>query len=83
MLKINSMTTTLIKKKLAKAINEIDDSDFLKALHTIVSSKQEEEAIYQLSNAQKKELDKRAANHKAGLSKSFSWVEVKKSLLKK
>ena len=83
MLKLNSMTTTLIKKKLAKAISEIDDSDFLKALHTIVSSKQEEEAIYQLSNAQKKELDKRAANHKAGLSKSFSWAEVKKSLLKK
>ncbi len=49
------MTTTLIKKKLAKAINEIDDPDFLEALHTIVNSKKDEELAYQLSDAQKKE----------------------------
>ena len=77
------MTTTLIKKKLTKAINEIDDTDFLQALHTIVSSKKEEKFAYQLSAAQKKELDKRQANHKSGLSKSYSWAAVKKSLLKK
>ena len=77
------MTTTLIKKKLTKAISEIDDSDFLLALHTIVNSKKEEESAYQLSVAQKKELDKRVANHKSGRSKSYSWAEVKKSLLKK
>jgi putative addiction module component (TIGR02574 family) len=78
-----NMTTTLIKKKLTKAINEIDDSDFLQALHTIVNSKKEEESAYQLSAAQKKELDKRLASHKSGQSKSYSWTEVKKSLLKK
>ncbi len=77
------MTTTLIKKKLTKAINEIDDSDFLQALHTIVNSKKEEESAYQLSSAQKKELDKRLASHKSGQSKSYSWAKVKKSLLKK
>ena len=77
------MTTTLIKKKITQAISEIDDSDFLQALHTIVSSKKEEDAIYQLSSAQKKELDKRRASHKSGESKSHSWTEVKKSLLKK
>lgn len=77
------MTTTLIKKKITQAISEIDDSDFLQALHTIVSSKKEENAIYQLPPAQKRELDKRQANHKSGQSKSYSWAEVKKSLLKK
>lgn len=77
------MTTNLIKKKLTKAINEIDDSDFLQALHTIVNSKKEEEFAHQLSAAQRKELDKRQTNHKSGQSKSYSWVEVKKSLLKK
>ncbi len=77
------MTTTLIKKKLAQAISEIDDSDFLQALHTIVSSKKEEDAIYQLSPVQKKELDKRQTSHKSGQSKSYSWAEVKKVLLKK
>ena len=83
MVKSDRMTTTLIKKKLAKAISEIDDSDFLQALHTIVSSKKEEDAIYRLSPAQKKELDKRQASHKSGQSKSYSWTQVKKSLLKK
>ncbi len=75
------MTTTLIKKKLTKAINEIDDAGFLEALHTIVNSKKEEENNYQLSPAQKKELDKRHAAHKSGQSKSYAWGTVKKSLL--
>ena len=77
------MTTILIKKKLTKAINEIDDSEFLVALHTIVNSKKEEEKIYQLSSVQKRELDRRQARHKSGESKSYSWMAVKKSLLKK
>ena len=77
------MTTTLIRKKLTQAINEIEDTDFLRALHTIVNSKKEEEAIYQLSSPQKKELDKRKEKHLKGESKSYSWAEVKKSLLKK
>lgn len=77
------MTTILIKRKLTKAINEIDDSDFLEALHTIVNSKKEEEKTYQLSPEQKKELDRRQTRHKSGQSKSYSWAAVKKSLLKK
>jgi len=77
------MTTTLIKKKLTTAINKIDDNDFLQALHTIVNAKKEEEAIYELSPAQKKELDKRQARHQSGESKSYSWAAAKKSLLKK
>lgn len=77
------MTTILIKKRLTKAINEIDDTDFLEALQTIINSKKEEETIYQLSSGQKKELDKRQARHRSGESKSYSWAAVKKSLLKK
>lgn len=77
------MTTTLIKKKLTSAINEIDDNDFLQALHTIVNAKKEEDAIYQLSPAQKRELDKRQARHRSGNSKSYSWAATKKSFLKK
>lgn len=74
------MTTSVLKKKLTKAIDNIEDADFLKALHTIVSSKTEETA-FGLSATQKKELDRRMADHKAGRSKSYSWDEVKKSLL--
>lgn len=77
------MTTTILKRKLAKAINEIDDAQFLQALHTIVTSKNEEDVIYELTAAQKKELDRRQANHLSGKSKSFSWSEVKKAALKR
>ncbi len=77
------MTTTIIKKKLTKAINEMDDPAFLVALHTIVNSKLEEDVIHQLSSRQKKELDLREARHQSGASKSYSWAGVKKSLLKK
>ncbi len=76
------MTTLLIKKKLTKAINDIEDPDFLSALHTIVRNKMEEEHISALSAAQKKELDKRKQSHKKGLSKSYSLTELKKSLPK-
>lgn len=77
------MTTTLIKKKLTEAINEINDTDFLEALQIIVNSKKNEESVYQLSASQKKELDKRLENHKSEKSKSYTWTEVKNSLLKK
>lgn len=47
------MTVTRLKQDLTKAINEIDDTHFLQALHTIVISRQDEQALYQLSTAQK------------------------------
>ena len=77
-----SMTTTLLKKKLSKAINSIEDIGFLQALHTIVQSKKKED-VYVLTPAQKKELDRRMANHLNGKSKSYSWAEVKKAGLRK
>lgn len=76
------MTTTLIKKKLTKAINEIDDAAFLTALHTIVNNKKEEEDIYELSASQKKELDRRRSRHKAGQSRSYTLSSLQKSLIK-
>ncbi|MEO5947774.1 MAG: addiction module protein [Chitinophagaceae bacterium] len=77
------MTTTGIKKQLTEAINKIDDTDFLEALQIIVNSKKDEESASQLSASQKKELDKRLKSHKSDQSKSYTWPEVKKSLLKK
>jgi hypothetical protein len=76
------MTTVFIKKKLAKAINNIEDPAFLSALHTIVSNKMEDKEIYELSVMQKKELDNRKKLHGSGQSKSYSLAELKKSLLK-
>lgn len=77
------MTTSGIKKKLTKAINEIDDPEFLNALHTIIHNKREEVELFELSAAQKKELDNRKSSHKAGNSKSYNLNTLKKTLLKK
>jgi len=76
------MTTSVLKRKLTRAINDIDDPEFLQALHTIVLSKNEE-IIYHLTPAQKKELDRRRSNHLSGKSKSYTWEEVKKAALRK
>jgi hypothetical protein len=80
---IKAMTRVVLKKKLTKAINEIDDTEFLQALHTIIAAKQEDAIIYGLTVAQKRELDKRKANHLSGKTKSYTWAEVKKTALKK
>ena len=77
------MTVTRLKQDLTKAINEIDDTHFLQALHTIVTSRQDEQVRYQLSTAQKNELDLRKESHIKGKSKSYTWAEVKKEALKK
>lgn len=76
------MTTALLKKKLSKAINSINDPGFLEALHIIVQSKSGE-TIHELTPTQKKELDKRLASHISGKSKSYTWAEVKKAAFKK
>ena len=76
------MTTSILKKKLARAIDEIDDTEFLKALHTIVQSKNEE-TFFVPGPVQKKELDRRRLNHLNGKSRSYTWAEVKKAALKR
>ena len=75
------MTTTILKKKLTKAINEIDDAGLLLAVYTIIEKQLESQPEYQLTAMQKKEPDRRMADHKAGRTKSYPWEEVKKNLL--
>ena len=55
------MTTSFLKKRLTRAINDIDDTEFLKALHTIVQSKNEE-SVYEPTLAQKKELERKVVS---------------------
>ena len=75
------MTTTILKKKLTKAINEIDDAGLLEAVYTILEKQLASPPEYELTKAQKRELDRRLAGHKAGSTKSSPWDDVKKSLL--
>jgi putative addiction module component (TIGR02574 family) len=75
------MTTVNLKKNIHKAVDKIDDPELLRAVYTILEREIENAEQYELTPAQKKELDRRLANHKSGKSKSYSWEEVKGSLL--
>jgi putative addiction module component (TIGR02574 family) len=77
------MTTVKLKKNIHKVVEKIDDAGLLQAVYTILEKQMEVTADYELTAAQKKELDKRIVSHKNGKSKSHSWAEVKKDLLKK
>lgn len=77
------MTTVHLKKNIHKAVDKIEDAGLLQAVYTILEKQMEATSEYELTTAQKKELDKRLAAHKAGRSKSYSWAEAKRTLLKK
>ena len=75
------MTTTTLKKGIHKAVDNVNDNEILKAVYTILQKNSEEE-LYTLAPAQKRELDKRLAEHKAGKLKYYTFDEVKKAARK-
>lgn len=77
------MKTSEIKKNIHRAVDKIEDTNLLQAFYTILEKQIESEVEYQLSNDQKKELNKRLANHKKGIGKSYPWTDVKKRLAKR
>jgi hypothetical protein len=74
------MTTTILKQNINKVISDIDDKNFLEAVYTIVSNKASE-AVFELTDDLKQELDRRKKSHKNGTSKSYTWQSVKKAAL--
>jgi putative addiction module component (TIGR02574 family) len=77
------MKTSALKKEIYQAIDNIKDNEILEAVYTILKRTvvYEEEAT-ELTTAQKKELDKRLADHKAGKLKYYTIDEVKKAVFK-
>ena len=76
------MTTINLKKQITERISEIDDTEFLKAVFTIVTTKADE-TDWELTTDMKKDLEQRKIKHKEGNSKSYTWESVKKSALRK
>jgi putative addiction module component (TIGR02574 family) len=72
------MITAQNKIQLAKKLLETEDKQILKAVNSILNP--EEETI-DLTPAQKKDLDKRLADHKAGKLKYYTISDVKKAVL--
>lgn len=75
------MTTTTIKKELHKAIDDMGDSGFLKAVYAMFKEYTVTyEGVYKLSAAEKTELDEQKKLHKAGKTKSYSLSEARKQM---
>ncbi len=77
------MSPASLRKNIHQAIDKIEDAGLLQAVYTILEKQIELSPEYELTEAQKKEIDQRIANHKSGKSKTYSWDEVKRSLQKR
>lgn len=77
------MKTSTLKKEIYQAIDNTKDNEILEAVYTILKrTVVDEEEASELTTAQKKELDKRLADHKAGKLKYYTIDEVKKVVFK-
>lgn len=73
------MNKITLKKALHKSIDEIEDTNTLQAIYTLLNKA---ESSYDLTGAQIEELDKRLLLHDSGKNKYHSLSNVKKSLKK-
>ena len=77
------MKTAPLKKEIYHAIDNTKDTEILEAVYTILRRTMvEEEEPTELTATQKKELDKRLADHKAGKLKYYTIDEVRKAVFK-
>ncbi len=74
------MKSEKLKKEIHQAIDVVNDDEILYAVYTILKKNAEED--HELTSSQKKELDKRLADHKTGKLKYYTIDEVKKSVRK-
>lgn len=72
------MTTKTIKSNIYKALENIDDPRFLKAVFEIVSAKADSSQLYELTEEQKAILDEREKEYAQGKGKNYSWEAAKK-----
>ena len=77
------MKTSTLKKEIYHAIDHTKDNEILEAVYTILRrTVLEEEESTELTVAQKKDLDKRLVDHKAGKLKYYTLDEVRKAVFK-
>jgi putative addiction module component (TIGR02574 family) len=68
-----SMRTTQIRQQLHDYIDSVEEKK-LKAIYTLLESEISEG--YQLTAAQKAELDKRYSDYQNGIGKTYTWDET-------
>jgi putative addiction module component (TIGR02574 family) len=75
------MKSSTLKKEIHQAVDVVNDNEILYAIYTILKKNSGEDE-WVLTSVQKKELDKRLAEHKSGKLKYYTLDEVKKSIKK-
>jgi hypothetical protein len=76
------MKSAVLKKKMHQAIDLIDDASFLEAINVLLTEKSQQYR-FELSDTEKKELDKAKKLYKANKLQTFSVAEVRKSAYRK
>lgn len=75
------MTTTALKKEIAKAIDTIEDESFLQAIYTIINNRNPR-YDFELSDEDINILQEREEKYKSGKSKTYTREQVKKMVFK-
>jgi putative addiction module component (TIGR02574 family) len=74
------MKSSKLKKEIHEAVDIVNDSEILHAVYTILKKSASDDI--DLTESQKKELDKRLSDHKAGTLRYYTIDEVKKADIK-
>jgi hypothetical protein len=74
------MDTILLKSKITKAVNEIDDESFLEAIYVIINK--HSAATYELNEDEIQLLNERKELYESGKANTFSVQEVREKILK-
>lgn len=75
------MDTILLKSKITKAVNDIDDESFLEAIYVIIN-KHNNEIDYEIDEQEIQLLNERKELYKSGKAKTYSMQEVREKILK-
>ena len=75
------MTTAALKKEITKAIDTIEDENFLQAIYTIINNRNPH-YDFELSNADKQILQEREIAYKSGKAKTYTKEQVRKMVQK-
>jgi len=75
------MDTILLKSKITKAVNEIDDESFLEAIYIIIH-KHNNGLTYELNEDEIQLLNERKELYESGKANTYSMQEVREKILK-
>ena len=71
------MSKIALRKKVHQYV-ETAEENVLEAIYKMLKIYNDDDGSSLMTKEQKTEIDKRAREHKAGITKSYTWEEVKK-----